>query len=84
MILPFPFEDDVQFLVGFVGVQEAAVLAGSQRLEGEFAPGGADGLGADFRFSVDGIVVPGRKVQVPVEHLEGRQDKRDVAGRNPI
>ena len=50
LILPFPFEDDVQFLVGFVGVQEAAVLAGSQRLEGEFAPGDADGLGADFRF----------------------------------
>ena len=60
LILPFPFEDDVQFLVGFVGVQEAAVLAGSQRLEGEFAPGDADGLGADFRFSVDDIVVPGQ------------------------
>lgn len=30
--------------MGFVGMQESAVLAGNQRLEGEFAPGGADGL----------------------------------------
>ena len=44
LILPFPFEDDVQFFVGLVGVQESAVLTGGQRLEGQFAPGGADGL----------------------------------------
>ena len=41
---PLPLEDDIQLLVGLVGVQESAVLTGDQRLETQFAACRADGL----------------------------------------
>jgi len=44
LILPFPLEDDIQLLVGLVGVQESAALTGDQRLETQFAACRADGL----------------------------------------
>ena len=47
LVLALAAQDEVEFLVGLVGVEETAVLSGNERLERELAGCGANGLSAE-------------------------------------
>ena len=47
------FQNDIQLLVGLVGVQETAVLTGNQRLERQLAARGTYGLACEH-LTLDG------------------------------
>ena len=47
LVLALATQDEVEFLVGLMGVEETAVLSGNERLERELAGSGANGLSAE-------------------------------------
>ena len=54
LVLTFALEDEIELLVGLVGVQETAVLTGNKRLERQLAASGSDGL-PDKHLTLDGL-----------------------------